>query len=145
MRASSCRRAAIRLSSDLGLHPIPASGGLLDFVFLHDRPLSAGGAEMMAKIAAAMGKTPETAPVVHEKPIPRAHIYVVLGGLALRKWFPGRNAAPGSWIKSDKGLDVLVTYSPEYILRFKVVTPALKKLKSDMWTSLKGVMQRIRR
>ena len=100
---------------------------------------------MMAKIAAAMGKTPETAPVVHEKPIPRAHIYVVLGGLALRKWFPGRNAAPGLWIKSDKGLDVLVTYSPEYILRFKVVTPALKKLKSDMWTSLKGVMQRIRR
>ena len=122
---------------------VPA-GGLLDFVFLHDRPLSPGGAEMMAKIASAMGKTPETAPVVHEKPIPRARIYVVLGGLALRKWFPGRNASPGSWIRSEKGLDVLVTYSPEYILRFKVVTPALKKIKSDMWVSLKGVIQRIR-
>ena len=34
----------------------------LDFVFLHDRPLSPGGIEMMAKIVAAMGKTAATAP-----------------------------------------------------------------------------------
>jgi len=37
---------------------------------------------------------------------------------------------------------VLVTYSPEYILRLGPETPAVKKLKLAMWTSLKGVMQK---
>ena len=109
--ASDERVASLRRTEQLPAvsRPVPESrpapsGGLLDFVFLHDRPLSPGGVEMMAKIASAMGKTPETAPVVHDKPIPRARVYVVLGGLAMRKWFPGRNASPvvtsmisGSW------------------------------------------------
>jgi len=126
--------------------PAPAvvkPGTLLDFVFLHDRPLSAKGTEIIEKITVAMGKTSETAPVVHEKPIPRARIYVALGSGALKKWFPGRSASPGTWMKSDKGVDIFVTYSPEYFVRFTTVTPAVKKIKVDMWNSLKGVLQRL--
>ena len=116
---------------------------VFDFVFLHDKPLSATGNEMMAKIIHAMGRTGETAPVIVAPPLPKAKAYVVLGALALRKWFPGVNAAPGQWVTTSQGEQVLVTYSPEYILRFGEVTPALMKIKSDMWTSLKGVLKRV--
>ncbi len=113
-----------------------------DFVFLHERPLSPKGVEMMAKIVVAMGRTAETAPVIFTDPLPAAKAYVVLGGLSLRKWFPGRNVAPGTRFKTEQGIDVLVTYSPEYILRFGTVTPAVKKIKQDMWLSLKDLMRR---
>jgi len=116
-----------------------------DFIFLHDRPLSPTGAEMVSKIVHAMGKTETEAPVVLEPPLPPAKVYIVLGGLALRKFFPEvKGGAPGKWIRSKAGHDVLVTNSPEYILRFKEVTPAVRKIKEDMWRSLKTVMQRIR-
>ena len=125
--------------------PAPAAGGpLLDFVFIHDRPLSQGGAEMMEKIVKALGKTSETAPVVLERPFPKAKVYIVLGGLAMRKFFPDMKGAPGRWMKSKVGEDVLVTNSPEYILRFGEVTPAVRKMKEDMWRSLKAAMQRTR-
>ena len=114
-----------------------------DFVFLHDRPLSPGGIEMMAKIVTAMKKTPETAPIVFTGARPAARIYIVLGDGARKKWFPMLNGAPGKWLRGPGGEDVLVTYSPEYILRFGPVTPAVKKIKVEMWTSLKGVMQRV--
>ncbi len=130
--------------------PLPArhceersDAAIHDFVFLHEKPLSPKGVEMMAKIVAAMGKTAETAPVVHAAPLPRAKAYVVLGGLALRKWFPGRGASPGQWIRTDRGEPTLVTYSPEYVLRFATVTPAVKKIKQDMWLSLKDLMRRM--
>jgi len=118
----------------------PAS---FDFVFLHDRALSANGVAMMAKIIPAMGKTPETAPIVFTGELPKAKAYVVLGGNALKKWFPGTVGAPGQWAQTTAAPNVLVTYSPEYILRFGTVTPAVQKLKRDMWTSLKSVLQRI--
>ena len=121
----------------------PSNLSPLDFVFLHDKPLSAKGNEMMAKIIVALGKTSETAPIVVAPPIPAAKVCIVLGGLALRKWFPGRNVSPGQWFTDEKGRDVLVTYTPEYILRFGTVTPALKKIKQDMWNSLKSVLKRI--
>ena len=95
-------------------------------VFLHDRALSAAGVEMMGKIIAALGMTEQTAKVVTTTPLPPAKVYVVLGAGALKKWFP-----------------VLVTYSPEYILRFKTVTPAVKKIKMDMWTAIKSVLRKI--
>ena len=98
---------------------------------------------MMAKIIVALGKTAETAPIIVAPPAPEAKIRIVLGGLALRKWFPGRNVSPGQWFTDEKGCDVLVTYTPEYILRFGTVTPALKKIKQDMWNSLKSVLKRI--
>ena len=119
-------------------------GGRYDFVFLHDRPLSQGGVEMMAKIILAMGKTAETAPVVIEAPVPPAKIAVALGAVALRKFFPALRGSPGQWLKSADGRDVLVSNSPEEILRFGEVTPAVKRIKMEMWRNLKVVMQRVR-
>ena len=113
-------------------------------VFLHDRPLSPKGVEMVAKIIQALGLTAETAPVVVAPPVPKAKIVVVLGGLALKKYLPGMRGEPGQWLRTPKGTDVLVTYSPEYILRFATVTPAVQKIKQDMWRSLKAVVQRLR-
>ena len=55
----------------------------IDFVFLHDRPLSPGGIEMMAKIVTAMKKTAETAPIVFNGERPAAKAYVLLGSGAL--------------------------------------------------------------
>ena len=112
-------------------------------VFLHDRPLSPKGVEMMAKIVTAMGLTAETAPIVVEPPMPRAKVVVVLGGRALKRYFPELKGEPGMWIKQPEGREILITYSPEYILRFATVTPAVEKIKKDMWRSLKAVKQRI--
>ena len=116
----------------------------LSFAFLHDGPLSPSGIEMMAKIVTAMHETPESAPIVFTGEKPPAKMYVVLGSEAMKKWYPGMRGSPGQWLRGREGEDVLVTYSPEYILRFGTVTPALMKLKREMWTSLKGVMQRVR-
>ena len=122
----------------------PSAGRRYDFVFLHDRPLSPGGVEMMAKIILAMGKTAESAPVVIEAPVPPAKIAVALGAVALRKFFPALRGSPGQWLKTADGRDVLVSNSPEEILRFGEVTPAVKRIKMEMWRNLKVVMQRVR-
>lgn len=114
---------------------------LLPLVFLHDRPLSPGGVEMMAKILTALGKA--DAPIVVVPPAPQAKVTVVLGGRALKKYFPGMKGEPGQWQKTPEGRDVLITYSPEYILRFGTVTLAVQKIKQDMWRSLKAVKQRL--
>ena len=114
---------------------------LLPLAFLHDRPLSSAGVEMMAKIMNALGKP--DAPIVVAPPVPQAKVTVVLGGLALKKYFPGMKGEPGQWQKTPQGRDVLITYSPAYILRFGSVTPAVQKIKQDMWTSLKAVRQRL--
>ena len=140
-RSNDRLAAAVPAAVRTGAAPVAAQA-IPDFIFLHDRALSPKGVEMMAKIITALGKTVETAPVVIVPPLPKAKIYVVLGGLALRKFFPGTAGAPGQWVKSAEGADILVTYSPEYILRFGTVTPAVKKMKQDMWTSLKAVRQR---
>lgn len=123
--------------------PASPSSAIADIVFLHDKPLSPPCEEMMAKIVAALGKTHETAPVVTEGAVPRAKAYVVLGGLALKKWFPGVSAAPGQWVATPLSPNVLVTYSPAYIQRFGTVTPAVQQIKKDMWTSIKSVLRRI--
>ena len=123
----------------------PASpSAVLDFAFIHDGPLAPAGVEMMAKIVNAMGRTADTAPVVVAPPLPPARAYVVLGSMALKRYFPGVRGSPGMWVKSADGKDLLVTYSPAFILRFPVVTDAVKKMKREMWTSLKGVMQRFK-
>ena len=125
--------------------PLPhSSTPSLSFAFLHDRPLSPSGIEMMAKIVTAMHETPESAPIVFNGERPPAKLYVVLGSEAMKKWYPGMRGAPGQWLRGRDGEDVLLTYSPEYLLRFGAATPALMKLKREMWTSLKGVMQRLR-
>ena len=114
---------------------------ILPLVFLHDRPLAPAGVEMMAKILNALGKP--DAPIVVAPPVPEAKITVVLGGLALKKYFPGMRGEPGQWQRTPEGRDVLITYSPAYILRFGTVTPAVEKIKKAMWTSLKAVKQRL--
>jgi len=116
---------------------------ILPLVFVHDRPLSEKGVEMMAKILTAMGRTSENTPIIVAPPLPKAKIVVVLGGLALKKYFPGMRGEPGQWQKTPEGADVLITYSPEYILRFATVTPVVQKIKQDMWRSLKAVVQRL--
>ena len=118
------------------------STNIFDFVFLHDKPLTPAGVKMMAKIVNAMGRTADTAPVIVATPLPQARAYIVLGALALRKFFPGVKGEPGQWVKSPDGTDALITYSPAFILRFPTVTEAVDKMKHDMWNSLKGVMQR---
>ena len=119
------------------------SGDGFDFVFLHDRPLTASGLEMMGKIAAALGKTLKTAPVVFEGERPKAKAYIVLGGTALKKWFPEANAGLGKWFSAADAQNVLFTYSPAYILRFSTVSPALQKIKKEMWTAIKSVLQKV--
>ena len=118
-----------------------SDSNIKELVFLHDRPLAPAGVEMMAKILNALGKP--DAPIVVAPPLPQAKITVVLGGLALKKYFPGMKGEPGQWQKTPEGRDVLITYSPAYILRFGAVTPAVKKIKEDMWRSLKAVRQRL--
>lgn len=111
-------------------------------VFLHDRGLDAAGDEMLAKIVGALGLAGSTA-VATAAPLPPAQVYVVLGYRALRKFFPGIAAEPGAWIAASDGTATLVTYSPEYILRFRTVTPAVVKIKTEMWKSLKGILRRL--
>ena len=120
-----------------------ARSGEYDFVFLHHAALSPAAVEMMAKIIHAMGKTAETAPVIIAPPIPKARVYVIMGWGALKKFLPGKQEAPGTWIKTPGGKDALVTYSPEYILRFSGTQTAVETLKKNMWNSLKAVKQRI--
>ena len=116
-------------------------GRMCQLCFLHDRPLSPAGVEMMAKILNALGKP--DAPIMVAPPVPQAKVTVVLGGLALKKYFPGMKGEPGQWQKTPEGRDVLITYSPAYILRFGTVTPAVQKIKQEMWLSLKAVKQRL--
>lgn len=117
--------------------PLPHSS-TCPFLFIHDRPLSPEGAEMVGKITEALGETAESAPVVFAPPFPKAKVTVILGGRALRKWFPGRNAAPGQWVEGLFGEEALVSYSPEYILRISADGEELKKIKRRMWTDLKA-------
>ena len=124
--------------------------GPLDFVFLADRPLSPKAVEMMAKIIPAMGKTSETAPIVIVPPtqdvraMPNARFFVFLGRAALARCMPGTRGEENRWLKSPGGRDVLLVKSPEEIVRFTTVTPALKRMKQEMWLALKTVMQRVR-
>lgn len=153
VRSIECDRALLTSSASApvvrGPAPQPMVGGekksstsVFDFVFLHDRRLSPGGVEMMAKAITALGKTDATAPIVIVPPLPKAKLYVVLGGLAMRKFFPELRGEPGDWLKSTRGENVLVTYSPEYILRFSEVTPAVRKIKEEMWRNLKSILKR---
>lgn len=108
------------------------------FLFIHDRPLSSKGAEIVAKITEALGETAESAPVVFEPPFPKAKVTVILGARALRKWFPACNGSPGQWIAVQNGEEALVSYSPEYVLRLTPGGEQLKNIKRKMWTDLKA-------
>ena len=132
-------RSAMPAAPHPGGAPAAASG----LVFLHHRPLPPKGAEMMEKIVRAMGLPSDAAPVLVEPPVPAAKVVVVLGARALEKFYPGVKGEPGDWVKRPGGGEALVTYSPEYILRFAEVTPAVDRIKRAMWQSLKAARQRL--
>jgi hypothetical protein len=121
------------------------SAEVRDFVFLHHRVLSQKGNEMMAKIIVAMKCEAGESPIVIHPPAPPAKVYVVLGSLALKMFFPEASGTPGQWISLPNGSEALITYSPEYILRFQDGAPAQVDAKRKMWASLKGVMSRFSR
>ena len=98
---------------------------------------------MMSKIVVALGQTAETAPIAVAPPLPKARFYVFLGRRALLKYLPGARAEENHWFKTPKGLDALYVKSPEDIVRYTTVTPALQKMKQDMWRALKTVSQRL--
>ena len=100
---------------------------------------------MVSKILPAMGATAESAPLVIQAPLPKAKVYVVFGYGALKKFFPEASGAPGQWLMpSGANAEILITYSPDYILRFGEVNDVVKKFKQEMWKSLKVVMQKVR-
>ncbi|MCR5415038.1 MAG: hypothetical protein K6F50_09985 [Kiritimatiellae bacterium] len=111
--------------------------------FLHDMPLGAAGEMMMGKIVSALKLPEDEAPVVSSGLLPDADVYVVLGARALKKWFPGKSASPGQGFAAESGRPVLVTYTPNYILRFTTVTPALQQIKRDMWTTIKSAARKV--
>lgn len=117
-----------------------------DFVFLHDKPLSPKGVEMVTKILIWMKQTPESAPLIVAPPLPRAKILVVLGSNAMHKYFPELRGEPGQWFTSSTGEDVLITYSPEHVLRFEQSNPAsFRAFKRKMMQGFKVVQQRLGR
>jgi hypothetical protein len=122
-----------------------SSAEMRDFVFLHHRVLSQKGNEMMAKIIIAMKCEAGESPIVIHPPAPPAKVYVVLGSLALKMFFPEASGTPGQWISLPNGSEALITYSPEYILRFQDGAPAQVDAKRKMWAFLKGVMSRFSR
>lgn len=116
----------------------------LPLTFLHHRELGPQETEMMSKIVEALGFNFTTAPIVYEKPIPKAKFYVVLGRRALAKFLPNEHRAFNTWFTTGNGVSMLFTRAPSDILRFKDVTPQLMKIKADMWRSLKAVAEKIK-
>ncbi|MCQ2368333.1 MAG: hypothetical protein MJ109_04925 [Kiritimatiellae bacterium] len=111
-----------------------------DFVFLHDRPLSEKGMEMLDKIIEAMGKTRGTAPLLtgyDPKVFPRAKVYIVMGSAALKKFMPDMRVKYFANAKSAGGRQVHFTYSPDYITRFDQKDPSIISIKIQMWRALK--------
>ena len=98
---------------------------------------------MMSKIIVALGQTSESAPIAVAPPLPKARFYVFLGNRALQKYLPGVRAEENHWFKTPKGLDALFVKSPEDIVRFSTVTPALQKMKQDMWRALKTISRHL--
>ena len=125
-------------------HRFENESNILSFAFIHDRPLSPKAVEMMSKIIVALGQTTESAPIAVAPPLPKARFYVFLGNRALQKYLPGVRAEENHWFKTPKGLDALFVRSPEDIVRFATVTPALQKIKQAMWLALKTISQRLR-
>ena len=122
--------------------PPPASNSTTpDFVFLHHAPLTPQGVEMMSKIITALGKRADV-PILFNPPRPKTRFAVVLGGAALKKWFPTMRVECGRWAKADDGSWVYVTYSPTYLLRFGE-SQQLLNMKRAMWRGLKDLMRRI--
>ncbi len=134
---------ALPVAAGKGLPALPTASNSAapDFVFLHHAPLTPDGVVMMSKIITALGKRAEV-PILFEEPRPKTPYAVVLGGAALKKWFPNINSEAGRWVKAQDGTWLYVTYSPTYLLRFGDSAQVLN-MKRAMWKGLKALMRRI--
>ncbi len=113
------------------------------FAFVHDKPLSPKAVEMMAKIIVALKATSESAPIAVAPPLPHAKTYIFLGRRALQKYLPATVVQENAWFLTPKGKAALLVKSPEEIVRFSTVTPAVKRMKEEMWRALKTIAQHL--
>ena len=128
------RTASVPATSEARVYP---------FAFVHDKPLSPKAIEMMARIVVALKATSETAPIAVAPPLPRAATYIFLGRRALQKYLPQTVAQENAWFLTPKGKAALLVKSPEEIVRFSTITPAVKKMKEEMWRALKTIAQHL--
>ncbi len=120
-----------------------APSATVDFAFIHDGPLSEKSVAMMGKIIVALGSDLDRSPIAIEKPLPKARLYIFLGQTTLRKFLPRVAVEENSWFRTPKGVEALLVKSPEEIVRFSTVSPALRKIKEDMWRALKTIRQHL--
>ena len=114
-----------------------------DILFVHHRPFTERAQALMDNIIKAMKLGEGQYQVVFGGgPLPSAKVCVVLGSNALGQIVPGGACQPGSWTKTPSGADALVTYSPEFILRFSDGSKEQKECKRKMWDSLKSALSR---
>ena len=114
-----------------------------DLLFIHHCPFTERGQELMDNIIKAMKLGEGQYQVVFGGgPLPPAKVCVVLGSNALVQIRSGGACPPGSWTKTPSGADALVTYSPEFILRFSDGSKEQKECKRKMWDSLKSALSR---
>ena len=114
-----------------------------DILFVHHRPFTERAQALMDNIIKAMKLGEGQYQVVFGGgPLPSAKVCVVLGSHALGQIMPGGACQPGSWTKTPSGADALVTYSPEFILRFSDGSKEQKECKRKMWDSLKSALSR---
>ena len=98
---------------------------------------------MMGKIIVALGSDLDRSPIAIEKPLPKARLYIFLGQTTLRKFLPRVAVEENTWFHTPKGVEALLVKSPEEIVRFSTVSPALRKIKEDMWRALKTIRQHL--
>lgn len=108
-----------------------------DFIFLHDKPLSPASEVFMLKALSGLGVTKEDAPIITEKPLPQALVYVVLGLKTLKKFAPGVSVTMGAVSTSPGGKRMVLTHSPEEMARFASVTTAVNEMKKITWLGFK--------
>jgi hypothetical protein len=121
----------------------PEAPTLVPILFVHHRPFTERAQALMDNIIKAMKLGEGQYQVVFGGgPLPPAKVCVVLGSNALGQIMPGGACQPGSWTKTPSGADALVTYSPEFILRFSDGSKEQKECKRKMWDSLKSALSR---
>jgi len=119
------------------------SSGGCDIAFLTGRPLSAAGAEAMAKTFAAMKRIqPDIQVALNESR--KSRVIVLLGSDALKKLLPTARGVRGKWIELN-GVPAVMTFSPDYIFsHFQAGSPHERQAKVDMWTDIKSALARLR-
>ncbi len=121
----------------------PRATNHVSILFVHHRPFTERAQALMDNIIKAMKLGEGQYQVVFGGgPLPSAKVCVILGSIALGQIVPGGSHRPGSWTKTPSGIEALVTYSPEHIVRFSDGSKEQKDAKRQMWDSLKSALSR---